>query len=1044
MRRGARRHSTLAWAVIVLACGWCSLLLAQVPSAAAPSTSAVGSASASASAAPVASAAPEAEADPRTRRLEALLAGNLEVDVDPQSLFDVSLSDSAAIAVEAARIRALLGAVVESAGAPSASAAPRRVPPRAPPAASASASASPVGSATAPVEPEPARWRARLELDRARLAFYSLPREQQEKLLGAHAARREAARPRETEAERRTREAEAEREQALEAARLARTEAARLVNEEMARLIGLRSAVATVRDRFAEEQEQIEGRRDVVLGWQRRVREAKGDDQAQADAVYDALRRSLRAAREELALALDDLRATTSRVPELGPDPLVDVPPDITTGEATELRREVERAIAAARSDEQALREEHARRLLGEVNDLNSERLGLLPFLTPALRRGITGFSPAGWDQAKAEVRHLGLIARYDRRLVTEWLRSLREGGPTGISPWSATVVGVPWLLLVVAFIVWRRRGPPFLALLEAKLADDDQAARRVTPSPLRRAVAFLAHVRRPLEWLTLFLVTWWLLPSGFRAQMETRLVASMIAWMLGASALVTVVDALAARSALSRGVENDPQGALRLRSLRLVARVSLVIILVLVLTTRLVGQGTIYRWVISTCWLASLPIFLILVQWWKKPVFERVDRVRKKTPLQAWVLTHQTGWKSFLAAMVGGVHLFVTGLVKTVRGWVAGFSLVRRAHAYLFRRELARLASARPEVRTQPLGEPALAALDPAQICETWLACPADAPLARLRARLREGHGGIIAVVGSRGLGKTCLLRQLSQDEPQNLWVDFREATGLAELEARIAGGEAARGPASKASLPRLVLLDEAQTLVQPVIGGLARLDSTLAAARALSSDRLWVLAFDAVLWPLIQRSRDGRRLFDEVVVLTPWTEDEVGELLWQRSAAAGFEPCFADLLEDLPPGADEIDRQEALAARRTGYVRMLWDHVDGNPGLALEAWRASLVEDTDGAVRVRALRVPDARLIDGLPEAAFFVLRAVLQLAPATAADVAAATRVTDQDVHGIFQLGFANGYLEERAGRVDVTWRWRHTLLTLLARRHLLVNS
>jgi len=968
------------------------------------------------------------------------MASHLDVTIDPGSLFEVDLSDDAAVAVEAARIRALLGAVTESAGAPSASAAPPR-PPRAPPA--GSGSAEPVGSA-APLEPDPARWRARLELDRARLAFYSLPRERQQELLREHASRQEAARPRETEAERLAREAEAERQRALEAARLARTEAARLVNEEVARLIGLRSTVATTRARIAAEREQLELRRDVVLGWQRRVGDAKSAGPAQADAVYDALRRSLRASRDELSRALVDLRTTTSRIPELGPDPLVDVPPDIATGEATELRREVERAIAEARADERHLRELSAQRLLLEINDLNAERLGLLPSLTPALRRGVTGFSAGGWDQARAELRHLGLIARYDRRLVTEWVRALRAGGSTGISPWSAALIGVPWLLLLGLFIVWRRRAPGLLALVEAKLAAGDQAARRVMPSPLRRALAFFAHIRRPLEWLALFLATWWLLPAGIRAQLEVRLIASMIGWMLGASTLVTLVDALAAGSAASRGLESDPQGALRLRSLRLVARVALVIILVLVLTTRLVGRGTIFQWVISTCWLASFPVFLVLIQWWKRTIFERVDRARKKTPLEAWVLAHQTGWRSFVAAMIGGVHLFGTGVVKTVRGWVAGFSLVRRAHAYLFRRELARLASGRPEVRTQSLGEPARAALDPEQPCEGWLPCPADEPLARLRARSQKGRGGVVAIVGGRGMGKSSLLRQLADEPGRGLWVDGRDASSVAELGERVEKDTGEDRSESGSDLPHLVLIDEAQALVQPVIGGLARLDATLAAARARSSNRLWVMAFDAVLWPLIQRARDDRRLFDEIVTLTPWTEDQVGALLWQRSARARIEPSFEDLLDELPPGADEIDRQEALAARRSGYVRMLWDHVDGNPGLALEAWRASLVEDAAGAVRVRALQVPDARLLDELPDAALFVLRAVLQLAPARLDDVAATTRIADDDVHGVFQLGIATGYLEERGGRVDVAWRWRHTVLRLLERRHLLVSS
>ncbi|MBS2022336.1 MAG: hypothetical protein JST92_07990, partial [Deltaproteobacteria bacterium] len=69
---------------------------------------------------PVSPAAVEAPAaaapsDPRAAEVHALLAGTLEVGVEPRSLFDVPLDDEAAIKVEAARVRALLRAAEEAA-----------------------------------------------------------------------------------------------------------------------------------------------------------------------------------------------------------------------------------------------------------------------------------------------------------------------------------------------------------------------------------------------------------------------------------------------------------------------------------------------------------------------------------------------------------------------------------------------------------------------------------------------------------------------------------------------------------------------------------------------------------------------------------------------------------------------------------------------------------------------------------------------------------------------------------------------------------------
>ena len=121
-----------------------------------------------------------------------------------------------------------------------------------------------------------------------------------------------------------------------------------------------------------------------------------------------------------------------------------------------------------------------------------------------------------------------------------------------------------------------------------------------------------------------------------------------------------------------------------------------------------------------------------------------------------------------------------------------------------------------------------------------------------------------------------------------------------------------------------------------------------------------------------------------------------------------------------------------------------MLWDHVRGNPGLALEAWRASLAEDITGHVRVRPLQVPDASVLETLPDSLLFILRAILQLGPAALDDVAQATRLTTSQVLDAVRFGEMHGVLAKTDERVTVTWQWLRAVTLLLERRHLLVNK
>ena len=112
----------------------------------------------------------------------------------------------------------------------------------------------------------------------------------------------------------------------------------------------------------------------------------------------------------------------------------------------------------------------------------------------------------------------------------------------------------------------------------------------------------------------------------------------------------------------------SDEMGALRLRSAEASRshrrRASCSVLLV---SARLVGKGTVYSWVYSTCWFAAIPVFLILVRWWREVVFERVERVRRKSALQAWMLVNRSGWKSFFAAMVAAVQLFARRRLQDV-----------------------------------------------------------------------------------------------------------------------------------------------------------------------------------------------------------------------------------------------------------------------------------------------------------------------------------------------------------------------------------------
>jgi hypothetical protein len=237
-------------------------------------------------------------------------------------------------------------------------------------------------------------------------------------------------------------------------------------------------------------------------------------------------------------------------------------------------------------------------------------------------------------------------------------------------------------------------------------------------------------------------------------------------------------------------------------------------------------------------------------------------------------------------------------------------------------------------------------------------------------------------------------------------------------------------------------VLLDDAHVHVRTVVGGLEEFDELVAVARRHSRHALWVLGFDDCVWQFLSRARGIQPLFDDVISLERWSEERIGSLIEGRSISAGLRPSFEDLLDELPVGSDEIDKEDALRERRTGFYRLLWDYARGNPGVALHAWRSNVGADKGGNAHVRHLKTPNAGELDGLPYPTLFVLRATLQLAPASAADIERATQLTAMEVSDAIRYSVAHGYLQERGGRVDITWDWFRPITRVLQRRHLLV--
>ncbi len=1009
----------------------------------------------------------------KTAQVRALIAETLDVSVDPASLFDVKLDDPRAVSVEIARLRTLLaeaGADAVDAGAGDTLDAGTPAPgqkdtKKDTKRAGTKRSAADQPDASAPRRPPPSQklsakesrlWLARLDLDRARLDFLALPEAERTDKLTAHEKRREEASKQGAgvdQAQKKAEDAAEAKKRALDAAKRARSEAGRLVAEEEARLLGIKEDQARFEATLAKAEEKTSKRAEEALSWRRRVssfvadRKARKTTAEEADALYEELRKTLRASRDELASALGSL--STSELPRAGADALDVVGAAVDRSRVDALRKELTAQETKLEVRENKMRWEHARALLEQVESLNRDRLALYPHLTNEKRAALTGFNVSGIDQARSEGRQVTLVMRYQGRASWRWLTSLRDPNRDRAGEVVATLSLLKILVLGGAFFWWRRRARSFIKMLEERMNEarvEARGARWLVYAD--RGVSLIERVHNPVAWLIFVWGVVYFAGSAISDLYAMQLLWIVLSWTLGGNIVVHAIDVGFAHGVQLAGQRRTD--ALRYKSLRLVGRVIVTVGLFLALTNHLVGQGTIYSWVLSTCWFAAIPIVLVIVRWWQPVVFERLGLLRKKSGFVEWVLAQKDGWTSFPAAAAGGAYLVGLGTARMLRTYVSTFETTRRVLAYLFRREVAKQARERGSRPTKPLAEETYISLSPQQGLATPVPTVGDAEIASIIEAIERPGGGVFALVGERGCGKSMLLERILGERREGVRMtcplggagDFR-----AELTRVLKLPEGADDAAIRKALDGLgengvLLVDDAHRLVTPTIGGLDDFDRVIALARESSSQTTWVFCVGAVIWQYIERARGARPVFDDVIRVARWSEEHIAAMLKLRSKAAGVVPVFDDLVAE--EEEDEVLRHEQLARTEASYYRLLWDYATGNPAVAVHFWRESLRIDDEGKVRVQLFSAPDTTDIERLPDPAIFVLRAIVQLELAQTEKIVAATMLPTRQVQDAVRYALFRGYLEQVGDRYRVTWSWFRAITRVLQRRHLLAGG
>lgn len=925
---------------------------------------------------------------------------------------------------------------------------------------------------------------AEQRLDRLRLQFLALSTDRQAALFERHEQRRREARQQQLDAQEQAeteaaaeaaREAEeqakldddavaeissaeaeaeaaaADREQALAAARLARTEVNRILANERARLFSIKEAQARYDADLNRRKADRVDNHALVIEWSRRVEALEGSTlfgeqlAAEADPLYRSIRTDLSETRDRLRTTLSWVRGAGQDVPRVGDGLDRELDDEIDRGEIVELRTELLRKEAELVELEREVAWELAQGLRDDVVLLNAARLTLLELTSASLRAEVTGFGPSGVDQARRELDQISLELSFHVLKLPHYGDELLD--KVSATPIDVAVGFIKIMLIGVVFGWWRRRAPETIRGFRRRLVTE-------IPLPPRAARAlaalwYFSKVRRPLE---LLLALWLAFATvgGLEAMPELALAWIVVRWLLIGQASILLLDALASRNALAshgpRSKETDTS-ALRFHSLRVVGLTIVAVGMLLALAAATVGKGAIYRWVLSTCWVLSVPVLLYLVQRWRPTIKRRLGSLTEQSAIARWGRAQAEGRLGFISATFGAAYLLARGVGQWFLNQLSDFEITRRILAYLFRREVARTAKSTSDERFDRVDTECYSAFDPDVADLAPIDDVVDAELTTVAGLAGLGRPTFSAVVGERGLGKSTFVQLLRERlGHERIDVVCCPEHGVGELFAQIAAttdDESLRGEPLAEALrlrgPRTLAIDDAQRLITPSVRGLRPLDELIAFARLVGGEISWVITMDAAAWHYLQRARGDRVFFEHVVNLPRWTETQLGTLIRRRCEAVEIAPSFEGLVV---PRAEALESPEE-GRSETGYYRLLWDFSRGNPAVAQHAFRESLFVAGPRTV-VRLFEEPAPSEIEDLSPPLLFVLRAIVQLDLAVEHELVAATLLPAPDVSDAVRFCLSRGYIEPWDAGMRVTWRWYRTITAVLARQHLLSTA
>ncbi|NGZ16207.1 ATP-binding protein [Vibrio aestuarianus] len=677
------------------------------------------------------------------------------------------------------------------------------------------------------------------------------------------------------------------------------------------------------------------------------------------------------------------------------------------------------------------------------LNSLSLSKQRLLQLASEATREQLTGFGPYGVKQVKQEWQLTQLNAEY---LLYFQLRSFKSL----LSDLLISPIPVIWAALKVFFFYlvltwWLTNSQRLISTFH-----QTQIKNRDNPALWIRIIWYLSRANQALAWLitiTLSLQVLSQIPS-----LQHLIVLEIFTWwILGGSIAVSFILEFVSRSSRSA---NKEVTALRLSTIRRYVWSTIIAGVILQISMRTLGKGTIYYWINSALFFWFVLVTISVLQLWREKVFTEASKLNERPLLVAWAISKKDSYVlRVVATAITAIWLLLHTLKHKLISALSEYTFFSQALAYLFRIEVAKQTGnangSQNLVRIK--GEENFNYVLPGSIDSELIDYAGD-EIKQLSKYLMTDSPAVCVVSGERGVGTTTLLytllHRVKNAEPIYLSCPYSGFNELLSLLALNLGLEEDASEIQvlaylrKSEVTYFIAVDNAQRLVKPMVGGLSGLIRLTNLLRRSKKNHRVVMAIAKASWRFVDRARGERLLFDWVSFLPRWNEKQIQQLLDSRINRDIETPIsFEGLVVPKQWDQEEITEEERA---KQGFYRILWHYSDGNPTVALRFFRLSLNrnKETDQVV-VRLFHAPESQELEKMPKPMLAVLRSIVQLEIASPEELSECTQLSISEVIGTLRYFQSRGFIEWNEDKARISDHWFRHITNVLDRQHLLVK-